>query len=525
MVPLIALASVLLIAATALAVDLSVQTNKRRDLQNVTDSAALAGARDLYSSNGTLGKSDQSNAVVNALSTIQTNMQWTSLPNNWPQQQESSNGVGCTNASTECDVSITGLGISGSTFSITVNTPPTSGAHKNDTHYLDVQMHQTSSNYFAGVIGRGSDTQGAQSTAFHLPGQVPFGFALYSNTFVASGNAAEFVKGFVYANRFIQPQASGQAGFCAENSSTTADDGYALFGSPQKGDSSYNAKTDPGQADTSDPKASPVSWFLLCNTTNTANGVVNQTGALVNPANATLLCPATVSGVTASALSFNTQIAACVANPPIQPPAEDPPPNPSSWTWVPTSTITKNGVSFKTPADLGPPGVYVVQHFCTSNSGACDDITFAPTDKTGPADFAGYTFVLEGPSGSADNGGHIAFAGGLKTGAANVLTPYDGGTGLPTDGKYAVYAPSGSTGELDITNQDGDNSASLEITKGTIYMPAGTVSATNNGSIRIDAGQAIVGTWDVQSGNHPNPEITYDGGSVSPVKEFLGLVK
>jgi len=74
MVPLIALASVLLIAATALAVDLSVQTNKRRDLQNVTDAAALAGARDLYSSNGTLagdGASSQapSAAVSAALST------------------------------------------------------------------------------------------------------------------------------------------------------------------------------------------------------------------------------------------------------------------------------------------------------------------------------------------------------------------------------------------------------------------------------------------------------------------------
>jgi hypothetical protein len=63
------------------------------------------------------------------------------------------------------------------------------------------------------------------------------------------------------------------------------------------------------------------------------------------------------------------------------------------------------------------------------------------------------------------------------------------------------------------------------ITSGTIYIPTGTVQEINNGSLQIQAGQAVAANWDVTSGNHPNPEITYDSGSVAPEHEFLGLVQ
>jgi hypothetical protein len=374
-------------------------------------------------------------------------------------------------------------------------------------------MHQKSANFFAGVIGHTSDTQGSTSTAYHYPAGVPFGFALYSNTVVASGNQAEIVKGPVYVNRYIQPQSGGQSAFCANPSKTTAADGYILFGTPQKGDSGYDAKNNPGQADTPQDsnKDNPVQWFPLCDTTNTSGGVVNQTGPLVDPSAPPESCP-TISG-TNTTLTYNLNIAACVANPVIQPPSMDPPPTP--WNVVGSLGGNKGNVWSTLPST---PGVYEVQHNanCLQKSG-CYDLAITPSDKTGGFDLNGYTFVL-------DKDATIQFNGGLKTGPATTLTPYNGGTGKPTDGKYAIYAPSGSA-FVNIDNQDGDGTPTLVITSGTIYIPTGTVQEINNGSLQIQAGQAVAANWDVTSGNHPNPEITYDSGSVAPEHEFLGLVQ
>ena len=47
MLILVAMLGIVIFGAAALAVDLSIQTHDRRTLQNWTDTAALAGARDL----------------------------------------------------------------------------------------------------------------------------------------------------------------------------------------------------------------------------------------------------------------------------------------------------------------------------------------------------------------------------------------------------------------------------------------------------------------------------------------------
>ena len=38
-------------------------------------------------------------------------------------------------------------------------------------------------------------------------------------------------------------------------------------------------------------------------------------------------------------------------------------------------------------------------------------------------------------------------------------------------------------------------------------------------------GQAIVNTWDVQSGFHPNPDVIYSGTNSAPQNEVLKLVE
>lgn len=505
MIPLLALSGVLLIGATALAVDLSLQTNNRRNLQVVTDAAGLAGARDLYTgANGTLAASDQANAVFNALSTIVTNMQWTSLPPNWANQQVAS---GCTNSPTKCDVKVTGLTIGGSTFSVEVDTPPLTGTNAGNTHYIQTIMHQTSKDFFAGVIGHVQDTQGAQSTAVHYPPGIPFGFALYTNTWGASGNAQEIIQGPVYANRYIAPQAAGQAGFCANPSAPGKDDGYIILGTPQSPET-YDHVNNPGQIDINDPAGKIIGWQSPpCTTANTAGGVVQQTASSVNPINLPPTCP-TITGANTT-LTYNSTILACEANPTIQPPKMDPPPFSSTWKHITTPTTW-------TSAPASGSGVYEITHTSACSTPSCYDLDVNPP-QNGAFTLNGYTFVLDADA-------TIRFNGGVKNGPAVTLTPYNSGSGLPTDGRYVVYGASGSP-VMSLKSADQDNSPSLLITSGTIYLPTGTVNSFQNGSLQDQGGQAIVGTWDVQSGNHPNPEITYNNANNSSNAEILSLVQ
>ena len=39
------------------------------------------------------------------------------------------------------------------------------------------------------------------------------------------------------------------------------------------------------------------------------------------------------------------------------------------------------------------------------------------------------------------------------------------------------------------------------------------------------SGQAIVSSWDVQSGFHPNPDVIYSGTNSAPQNEVLKLVE
>jgi hypothetical protein len=89
----------------------------------------------------------------------------------------------------------------------------------------------------------------------------------------------------------------------------------------------------------------------------------------------------------------------------------------------------------------------------------------------------------------------------------------------PNDGRFSIYAPIGSAAGVYETNTQ----TTLVMT-GTVYLPSGTMSATSNGTLGID-GQAIVNAWNVQSGNHSNPEIVYDPHATATQREVLQLVE
>jgi hypothetical protein len=59
---------------------------------------------------------------------------------------------------------------------------------------------------------------------------------------------------------------------------------------------------------------------------------------------------------------------------------------------------------------------------------------------------------------------------------------------------------------------------------GSVYMPAGSISFRTNQTVEV-TGQTTCGSWNVQSGNHPNPIVTYDPSNVPQLPEQLRLVE
>jgi hypothetical protein len=129
-----------------------------------------------------------------------------------------------------------------------------------------------------------------------------------------------------------------------------------------------------------------------------------------------------------------------------------------------------------------------------------------------------YTTCLQGVTFWLDQGATI----GVLNKAQVLISPYQPPAGTnqtPNDGFFSVYAPTGSPAAI----YDSNNSTSLTLT-GPVYLPSGTLSVGQNALLSID-GQAIVGTWSVQSGNSTNPEITFDSRYVATLREQLQLVE
>ena len=236
-----------LLGGAALAVDLSIATMSHRDLQNASDAAALSGARDLGASNsGQPNETDRVQGAIDALRVVYDHMRWGTSGAVWATAavhavtgQNCGNGAGASH----CDVTTHGPG-SGSGVTVTVDIPPLSapntaydeqaGAPGLPWGYAEVDMSSRAAGGLGGAIGLHAGPAGSRSVAYHLPGGQPFGFALYSNTVVTTGNQDEVVNGNVYAYRDISPQSSGHADFCA-GPDANGNEGSVILGAPQSG--------------------------------------------------------------------------------------------------------------------------------------------------------------------------------------------------------------------------------------------------------------------------------------------------
>jgi hypothetical protein len=541
MIPLAALMAIVILGSSALAVDISLQTHNRRTLQNVTDAAALAAAQDLVDPTGTASvvQTARQLAVVDAIKTLHSQLGF-AVPNSNYAVQWAQN-ASCVNNGSTCYAD----NITAGEYTFSVDVPPKNAQsygqslYNGDSSYIEITLRRTSANAgFANVIGASVNTTGAHSIAYHQVPSIPFGFALYANTVVSTGNEIETVVGNTYAYRNIYPQAQGQAGFCAATLSDGSG-GNLVLGSPQYPNAKPALSSDPAQGADQQYVLSPDGHdpdvaHIVSDCSDAQSGQIAQTGSEA----AAGTCPTSVQGVNLGSSSyFDTNYTkTCVANPPVPEPSFDGPatdttagthfcnPSPGAGGEYQPGTYSCTGshAVALTVDHTMKPGIYHVKHNPDLNSGESDVVisgtpVSADSDPTQGCPSSGYVEYLCGVTFILDAGAIITVQG---NGTTVIITPYIPPSPTGNDTKFPVYSGYGVSGTTINVN---DTNAKLVMT-GTVYMPSGSMNVGQNAFVYIQ-GQAIVNTWNVQSGNHPNPDILWDGSRVATEKEILRLVE
>ena len=496
MVPLLAIFAVVLLGCTAIATDLSVSTHYHRNLQNITDGAALAGAKQLPINVTSL---KQVTATKTALEVIHNSFPWATAPG-W---SAALSVAGCNAAALRCSVTVcagltsppcAGTNVSAGNnppFSLTVNTPPqtaTVATFNNsdlsvDPHFyqrVEVVMHQQSGGFFSGIFGVSSEVAGAQSVAYHFAADQPFPFALFSNTVIGDGNSPEIIQGNVYADRYLAPQSNGQAAICA-GPDPNGNPGYIVLGAPQGGDSGY---ANDGQYNDNNvpPGGDPIQDnFNPCSSIG-----AGQVGMSANPVNTTGCANAFGGALSGSTMTFNSLSHACEATPALQDPQVAAEPNIPSYSTTQCMSNPKSGVpidptegAFKCNGKNAPS--LLISGSITMNTGIYEILPSgnAPCDVVIDGTFTqltGVTFYLEQGAGICANP------------ASNVYvhqTPYCGtcsnpNGATPGDGVYDILSDnSGLNPSITMNTAGGGSSSGVWQMYGVIWLPTGTINIGN----------------------------------------------
>ena len=522
MVPILAIFGTVLIGCMALAADLSLSTHFKRDLQNVTDAAALAGARQLPT---TPALSDESNATASALQMIHNSFPWTVSGGAWAATLASSgcSGAQCsvtvcagtTTSSPPCSVNPT-LGASSYPFVLTVNAPPKTSAvptYNGDPHRIEVVMHQRTGAAFAGIFGM-SDSDGAESIAYHFAPNQAFDFALFSRTIIQDGNAGETIAGNLYAARYLAPQSSGQAGICAApyvDIAGVQHQGYIYLGYPQLGDGAPPYQNDGQSSVTHSPT---ITDGVTC---PSAGGTVGMSAVPGSNSDCVNGDPGNNSG---SSLTWDQADGACETNPPIQPPVVAAPPNIPVY---PSTVCDTQGLA----GSVYQPGEYrcttsgaaslVVNHQLAqgmyeidpgSNTNGCD-----LTMDGSITQLTGVTFYLKAGAGICIT---------IPSGVTISQTPYNAGTGAAGDGRYVVLSDNAQSPAITLTSSGGGSASGIWSLTGVVWLPTGSVTINNKVALE-DQGQIVVNAWNDQSGYHQNPSVTFNAGLAPAQQEILQL--
>ena len=558
MLPILAIFATLLFGVAALMADLSLQTGTRRNLQNTTDAAALAAAVDLTTSPNT--QTQRYNGAVDALALLHDHLNFGTSGSFGPDAHTWATAVvgtqsDCpTSSGTHCNIDYTPPAPQ-SNLHIVLHAPPVDSAAGTVINgqglYYEVELHQTDSTEFAQVGGLKKTTTGAHSIAYHSPAGTKFGYALYADSIVQSGNDGEIISGNVYAYRDVIPQSSGHAGICV--------DGSLVLGTPQAPDSTPNpdpAAGQPEQANVNPNNADTIQHVDRC-VDGGGNPTVNagHVGQTNNPNSS---CSNLANGLVLPSQSYydgpggradNGGTDVCVAVPAVSAPDFGPPTRnttpvydtpayncvqgtpPGGATTYPVGEYTCN-VSNTPVLTVNAPlaqGDYEIVHNSKCTPPNCYDVTIsgltAPSTCAtwdaahGTHYAASYVTCLFGVTFVLEAGATIAFDHGASVASSPWSAP--AGDDNPYDGVYPLYIDSSTVPSYDQINL---RNGSTWSTTGSVYAPTASANIDNNSRMLVD-GQAVVHSWNAQSGYHPNPDITYDPARVGSLPEVLRLVE
>ncbi len=512
---IVALMSTLLVGATALAVDLGVQIHDQRQLQNVADTAALAGARDLPGTGCQLP--NEQTAVTDALKSIGQSMGWSTT---WYTQ--SPNPASLPSASGCSTVYSSGtLSSPNSRYSLEVSSPALKArdAYYRTTgldYYLGVDIWETVNNGFAELLGFATSTVGAHAVGYHYGPSGSEPWALWSGNQVATSNYPEIVSGDIYAANGFALQSNGQSAVCALELADGSG-GHVVVG--------------PGGL----PPAYAATYNNDCSAPTKGNVYAQADGPpLYSPGDCTVSSPG---------VAWNSTYSYCVANPALLNPEADPPSYAdTSRSGDSIATLTSTQCS---NASALTPGIYKIDgSICSSVviSGALNCVSLIFDNTTGYNGPGGPTVDFTG-----SNGGYIRAFGAPADPIAN--TDHNN-YGLPLTGPYSLNsACPGSTNSNDLsaiydldnaqtaptgncntqTNYcmliDGPGNGKPPFTIiGTISMPNYELYTKSNANYVI-YGAAIAGNWNNSGGNHPNIVINYSPSTATPIPEVLQLVE
>lgn len=533
MIVLVALMAVLIFAASAIAVDLSVSTFNQRTLQNVTDSAVLAGAEDLV---GTVTTAEQTSAINDALKAIQTNE---GFPSTWAG----------TSTASACGSGLCETVTYGG-YTVKVSTPPQSPRAGTNGGLNDVEadITYTSRNNFAGIIGHPMSNVMAHSVAYHWGPPGPYEYAFFAKEWLGSGNQVEQISGDTYVGNGYFPQSSGKAALCVYNVSQSVDsDGVNDTDSSTDGTSSPDGDNDEqgrivyGVTDPSSQRDGgghgPASFNY---------GVTPSSDPCQGSGNQQLTAQAAISSSSPTNCPTGTQVRNdpswgyfCYEAPPSPPNIVAPCSKPGDGcTASPLCSVNGSVTVSKTT----PPGVYDVAAGCTvtldlsSGDVQCVSLILQAGANVQTVDGVDNP-PAPNPSGTGGNGYMTAYGYDATDSVANqdiqgiggaVPASSCPGSGI-NDTKSAIWSAPTTTSPppVAITNKStGRSGGTSHVTLfvGALFLPGQQISYGTNQAIE-DAGQVYVDQWNVQSGNHPNPTVAYDPQGVPYVAEILRLVE
>jgi Flp pilus assembly protein TadG len=503
---LTALMATLIFGGMALAVDLSVHTFNQRTLQNVADSAALAGATDLGAAPTT---AQQQAGIADAMTAIRQNIAGT-----W-------SGAASTAFTNSSGVSGYMTTVTSGAYTGVISSPPqTAKSPSNATSSnLEVDLSLTVHNGFAGVLGVPTSVVGAHAVGYHSGPPSPYNYTFFSAANVESGNQQESIYGDAFVGNGYKPQSSGQAGLCVYETTEATPDTDDAGGGPD------NDLDDQGHVAFSAvaPSVGNDPAYLQNTTPCPGSGQFNVQTAQSTAGNTN--CP---PGSTAATDGGGIQ---CVMPNPAIPAIALP---------TPTATLcAANGNATIKHSTLA--GIYQVGAGCSVKLDFafgdinCVDLvlgagaTVAVNDKKSQDFMTSYDFSsVDTTFSSADTTG-LAAINNLSPKPTDLTTTCPGASGGTSDSTathtgLCIICSNPATGNPTTLSNSSTGCCSDSLFVGTIFLPGQTIDFSTNQSME-DVGQIYCGDWLVQSGNHPNPLVTRDSGATDLLAEALRLVE